>query len=68
MSIALESSEWAAEALKQSIQRQALGTVRPFEILQAQEIFIKARLDYIRAVTDYNKAQYQLFVAKGNRL
>ena len=53
---------------QQSIQRQALGTVRPFEILQAQEIFIKARLDYLKAVADYNKAQYQLHVAKGNNL
>jgi outer membrane protein TolC len=68
MEIALEGSEYANLALQQSIQRQELGTIRPFEILQAQEIFIKARLDYLKAVADYNKAQYQLHVAKGNNL
>lgn len=68
MDMALEGSELAGEALNQSIQRQNLGTVRPFEVLQAQEIFIKARLDFIRAVGDYNKAQYQLYIFKGNNL
>ena len=68
MEIAQEGSELAQTALQQSYQRQALGTIRPFEILQAQEIYIRARLDYIKAVTAYNKGQYQLFVAKGNEL
>ncbi len=66
--IAFEGSHYAEEALQQSIQRQELGTVRPFEILQSQEIFIKARLDYLKAVADYNTAQYQLYVASGNNL
>lgn len=66
--IALEGSGLAIEALQQSIQRQHLGTVRPFEILQAQEIYIKSRLDYLKAVTAYNKAQYALYVAMGNNL
>jgi len=68
LDIALEGSQFAEEALSQSIQRQQLGTVRPFEILQAQEIFVKARLDYIHSVTSYNKSQYNLFVAKGGNL
>lgn len=66
--IALEGTQLAGEALQQSIQRQQLGTVRPFEILQAQEIYIKSRLDYLKAVTAYNKAQYQLYVAMGKNL
>lgn len=68
MEIAFEGSQFAGEALQQSIQRQELGTVRPYEILQVQEIFIKIRLDYIKAVADYNKAQYALLVATGESL
>lgn len=68
MEIAYEGNKLAEEALKQSIQRQELGTVRPFEILQAQEVFIKVRLDYLKAVSDFNKAQYALKVALGEKL
>lgn len=68
MKIALEGSRLAQEALSQSMQRQKLGTVRPFEILQAQELYAKARLDYLKAVSTFNQAQYQLFVASGNDL
>lgn len=68
MKIAFDGNRFAELALQQSIQRQQLGTVRPFEILQAQEIFIKARLDYLKAVSDFNKAQYMLAVAKGENL
>ena len=66
--IAEEGSGYAKEALEQCIAREALGTARPFEILQAQEMFLKSRLDYLRAVADYNVAQYRLFVALGNNL
>ena len=66
--IAMEGSQLAGEALKQSIQRQQLGTVRPFEILQAQELYIKSRLDYLKAVASYNKSQYAYHVATGNNL
>lgn len=65
MMMAKEGSQYAREALSQCIQRQQLGTVRPFEILQAQEIFITARLDYLKAVAEFNKAQYAYQVGKG---
>lgn len=68
MTIAKEGSRLAQEALSQSIQRQQLGTVRPFEILQAQEVFIRSRIDHLRAVSDFNKAQYGYHVALGNDL
>jgi len=68
MEIAFEGSQFAAEALQQSIQRQELGTVRPFEILQVQEMFIKIQIDYIEAVSSYNKAQYAFLVATGQAL
>lgn len=66
--IALEGSQLGEKALKQSIERQQLGTVRPFELLQAMEIYIKSRLDHLKAVSTYNKAQYRLFIAMGNDL
>ena len=68
MEIALQGSKLASEALQQSIQRQQMGTVRPFEILQIQEIYTRSKLDYLKAVSTYNKAQYRLFVAIGNDL
>lgn len=68
MEIALEGSRLAEKALSQSIQRQQLRTVQPLEILQAQEMFIQARLDYLSAVATFNKVQYALLVAKGERL
>ncbi len=66
--VALEGSRLGEQALEQSIARQQLGTVRPFEILQAMEIYIKSRLDHLKAASTYNKAQYKLFVAMGNDL
>lgn len=66
--VALEGSQLGEQALRQSIERQQLGTVRPFEILQAMEIYIKSRLDHLKAVSTYNKAQYKLLVAMGNDL
>lgn len=68
MKVALEGSQLGEQALRQSIERQQLGTVRPFEILQAMEIYIKSRLDHLKAVSTYNKAQYKLLVAMGNDL
>ena len=68
MNLAKDGVELAAEALRQSLSRQQLGTVRPFEILQAQEVFIKNKLDYLRAVATHNKAQYALWVAMGHNL
>lgn len=64
--IALEGSELAEEALQQCLQRQQLGTVRPLEIIQAQEIYRQARLYNLQAVAAINKAQYSWFVAIGN--
>ena len=68
LDIALAGSKLAEKAMDQCLQRQALGTVRPFEILQAQEVYIKSKLDFLTSVSVYNKAQYQLFVAEGNNL
>ncbi len=58
----------AAKALAQSIEREKLGTVLPFEIFQSEQFYFQSEEDYLAAVSNYNKAQYQLFVAMGNNL
>lgn len=62
---ALQSS---TEALNQSIERQKLGTAKPFEVFQAQQFFMQAQVDYLNAISEYNKTQYALMVAKGEML
>lgn len=66
--IAKEAIQLATEALNQSINRQQLGTAKPFEVFQAQQFYLQAQLDYLKAVGEYNKAQYALKVAKGGNL
>lgn len=63
--IAKEALELTSEALNQSIERQKLGTVKPFEVFQAQQFFLQAQIDYLKAISEYNKAQFALKVAKG---
>ncbi len=55
-------------ALQQSIERERLGTVLPFEVFQSEEFYVQAELDYLTSVSDYNKAQYAMYVAIGNNL
>jgi outer membrane protein TolC len=66
--VSISGKQMAEKALEQCVLRQQAGTVRPFEILQVQEVYIKSKLDYLQAVASYNKAQYALFVASGNNL
>lgn len=63
-----QSLEQANKALTQSIEREKLGTVLPFEVFQTEQFYVQAEDDYLKAVSDYNKAQYQLYVAMGNNL
>jgi len=65
---ATEALDLTTEALYQSIERQKLGTAKPFEVFQAQQFFLQAQLDYLKAISTYNKAQYGLKVAKGEDL
>ncbi|MBL4861763.1 MAG: TolC family protein, partial [Crocinitomicaceae bacterium] len=66
--LALEGSQLAEQALSQSIARQDLKIPRPFEIVQMQDVYIRSKLDYIKAVATYNKAQYAYLVASGTDL
>jgi outer membrane protein TolC len=65
MNISKEALQLTAEALNQSMARQQLGTVKPFEVFQAQQFYLQANVDYLQAVDEYNKAQYFLKFAKG---
>ncbi|WP_295021524.1 TolC family protein [Sulfurimonas sp.] len=66
--LAKEALELTAEALNQSIERQKLGTVKPFEVFQVQQIYMQAKIDYFKTINNYNKAQFALRVAKGETL
>jgi len=66
MDLAGSAVGFATEALEQSIQRQALGTAIPLEVMRAQEQMMEAQIDLIDAVTQYNKSQYALYIALGN--
>lgn len=68
MDLAKEGTQFAEKAMKQSIDRQNVGTVLPYEILQTQELYITSKLDYLKGIARYNKAQYAYYVAVGNDL
>ena len=68
LQMAKESSQFAEEALEQSTERQKLGMAKPFEVFQAQEIYLKTMISYQTVVKNYNKSQYRLYVAMGNDL
>ncbi len=65
LDLAENSRELAKLALEQSIERQKLRKAQAFEVLQAQDYYVKALIEYIDAVTNYNKAQYSWLVASG---
>jgi outer membrane protein TolC len=56
------------EALQQSIERQKMGTVKPFEVFQAQQFYLQSQIDFSEAISTFNKAQFELKVAKGETL
>jgi outer membrane protein TolC len=68
MSFSRQSLQQSGKALTQSIGREKLGTVLPFEVFQSEQFYVQAEDDYLKAVSDYNKAEYRLYVAMGNNL
>jgi len=66
--ITKEALDFSAEAMEQSVERQKIGTAKPFEVFQAQQFFLQAQIDYLKAIGAYNKAQFALKVAKGEEL
>ena len=68
MSIGKQALQSSTEAMSQSIERQKLGTAKAFEVFQSQQFLLQAQLDYLKAVSEYNKAQFGLKVAMGDNL
>ena len=68
MGIAKEALQVSTEAMSQSIERQKLQTAKPFEVFQAQQFLLQAQVDYLNTIASYNKAQFELKVAKGELL
>ena len=68
IAMAKEAMDFTTKALNQRIERQKLGISQAFEVFQAQQYFLQARLDYLNAVSSFNKAQYALKHARGDRL
>lgn len=66
--LAKEALETTAKALYQSIERQKLGTAKPFEVFQVQQFYLQAKIDYFKTISDYNKAQFAFKVATGEAL
>ena len=68
MEIAKQALQISTEAMGQSIERQKLQTAKPFEVFQAQQFLLQSQVDYLNVVVSYNKAQFELKVAKGELL
>jgi outer membrane protein TolC len=63
-----EAQQYATKALGQSVAREKLGTARPFEVFEAQKVYMQARMQYLKSIVDFNKEQYRLYVSLGNVL
>lgn len=55
----------ATEALRLTRERKQLGVGVVLEDIQAQQELVRARSDYLNALTEHNKAQYELNKALG---
>ena len=56
----------ATETLRLTRDRKQLGVGVVLEDIQAQQELVRARTDFINAIADYNKAQYELSRASGS--
>jgi outer membrane protein TolC len=57
----------SAEAgFREDLDRIRNTVGRPIEVVNSLQLLNQARVDRIRAVTDYNKAEFRLFVALGS--
>ncbi|MCI0653097.1 MAG: TolC family protein, partial [Methylococcaceae bacterium] len=68
MSVGKKALQQSAEALNQAIEREKLGTVKPFEVFQSQQFYLQAQVDYLEAVAGFNKARFAFRVAQGEIL
>jgi len=63
--IARKAVESAIESLGLNENRIRGGNGLPIELLQSIQALDRARLNYLQAVTSFNKAQFRLYVAVG---
>lgn len=56
----------ARDGFRQDLLRIRNTVGRPIEVVDSLKLLNDARVDRIRAVTDYNKAEFRLFVALGS--
>lgn len=68
LALSEKGGTYAQKALEQAFIRQEAGIGNAYEILQAQEEYIQAKLLYLNAVATYNVLQHRLWVALGNDL
>jgi len=66
IAVARETLDAAGEALRLTQQRKQFGVGNVLENIQAQQDLARAKADYLTAVAEYNKAQYELTRALGN--
>jgi len=55
----------AADSYRRNMERIRAGAGLPIEVLQAIQALDQARREYLRAVVDYNEAQFRLYRALG---
>jgi len=66
LSISTRAIQAAEETLRLSRERKELAVGAVLETVQAEQELTRARLDYLSAITEYNKAQYGLKHAIGD--
>ena len=65
LAIARRALEAAEEGLRLAQQRKEFAVGIVLETIQAEQDLTRARLDYLRAIAEFNKAQYALQKATG---
>jgi outer membrane protein TolC len=66
LKLAQRSIDAAQETLQLSQQRREFGVGAVLEAIQAEQELTRSRLDYVTAVSEFNKAQYGLLRAIGD--
>ena len=66
LAISSRAIQAAEETLRLSQQRKELAVGVVLETVQAEQELTRARLDYLNAIAEYNKAQYALKRAIGD--
>jgi outer membrane protein TolC len=66
LAISSRAIEAAEETLRLSRERKELAVGAVLETVQAEQELTRARLDYVNAITEYNKAQHALKRAIGD--